>query len=100
MAKPGADADLRPRLPDWEALGRRIPTPASGPGRGPPGGHAIVGVGPSLGLRRVFQNFADPDLEHWAEAYYGPNYARLVWVKARYDPSNLFRFRQSLPPRP
>jgi FAD/FMN-containing dehydrogenase len=47
----------------------------------------------------VFQNFADPDLEHWAEAYYGPNYARLVRVKARYDPSNLFRFQQSLPPR-
>ena len=26
------------------------------------------------GSGRVFQNFADPDLEHWAEAYYGPNY--------------------------
>ena len=52
------------------------------------------------GSGRVFQNFADPDLEHWAEAYYGPNYARLVRVKARYDPSNLFHFQQSLPPRP
>jgi len=51
------------------------------------------------GSGRVFQNFADPDLEHWAEAYYGPNYARLVRVKARYDPSNLFRFQQSLPLR-
>ena len=52
------------------------------------------------GSGRVFQNFADPDLEHWAEAYYGPNYARLVRVKARYDPSNLFHFPQSLPLRP
>jgi Berberine and berberine like len=43
------------------------------------------------GSGRVFQNFADPDLEHWAAAYYGPNYDRLVRVKARYDPSNLFR---------
>jgi FAD/FMN-containing dehydrogenase len=51
------------------------------------------------GSGRVFQNFADPDLEHWAEAYYGPNYPRLVRIKARYDPSNLFRFQQSLPPR-
>jgi FAD/FMN-containing dehydrogenase len=51
------------------------------------------------GSGRVFQNFADPDLEHWAQAYYGLNYARLVRVKARYDPANLFRFQQSLPPR-
>jgi FAD/FMN-containing dehydrogenase len=47
----------------------------------------------------VFQNFADPDLEHWAAAYYGSNYDRLVRVKARYDPSNLFQFKQSLPLR-
>jgi FAD/FMN-containing dehydrogenase len=52
------------------------------------------------GSGRVFQNFADPELEHWAEAYYGPNYPRLVQVKARYDPSNLFRFPQSLPLHP
>jgi FAD/FMN-containing dehydrogenase len=51
------------------------------------------------GSGRVFQNFADPDLEHWAQAYYGQNYQRLVRVKARYDPSNLFRFQQSLPRR-
>jgi FAD/FMN-containing dehydrogenase len=52
------------------------------------------------GSGRVFQNFADPDLEHWPAAYYGPNYHRLVQVKARYDPSNLFRFQQSLPLHP
>jgi FAD/FMN-containing dehydrogenase len=49
------------------------------------------------GSGRVFQNFADPDLEGWAEAYYGTNYDRLVRIKARYDPSNVFRFGQSLP---
>jgi FAD/FMN-containing dehydrogenase len=50
------------------------------------------------GSGRVFQNFADPDLEDWADAYYGPNYARLVRVKARYDPGNVFGHGQSIPP--
>jgi FAD/FMN-containing dehydrogenase len=49
------------------------------------------------GSGRVFQNFPDPELEGWAGAYYGPNYPRLVRVKARYDPTNFFRFHQSLP---
>jgi FAD/FMN-containing dehydrogenase len=45
----------------------------------------------------VFQSFADPDLESWAGACYGTNLERLVRVKARYDPGNVFRFHQSLP---
>jgi FAD/FMN-containing dehydrogenase len=49
------------------------------------------------GSGRVFQNFADPELEGWADAYYGPNYQRLVQVKARHDPAGFFRFHQSLP---
>jgi FAD/FMN-containing dehydrogenase len=52
------------------------------------------------GSGRVFQNFADPDLEHWADAYYGSNYPRLVRVKAHYDPADRFQFHQSLPLRP
>jgi FAD/FMN-containing dehydrogenase len=51
------------------------------------------------GSGRVFPNFVDPDLEEWAEAYYGTNYDRLVRVKARYDPTGFFRFHQSLPVR-
>ena len=49
------------------------------------------------GSGRVFQNFADPELADWAHAYYGPNYQRLVRIKARYDPANFFHFHQSLP---
>ncbi len=45
----------------------------------------------------VFPNFADADLEDWEHAYYGSNRERLLELKARYDPYNLFRFRQSLP---
>jgi hypothetical protein len=48
----------------------------------------------------VYPNFPDPDLKDWARAYYGGNYDRLLRVKARYDPDDFFRFRQSLPSRP
>lgn len=49
------------------------------------------------GSGRVFQNFVDPDLENWTDAYYGTNYDRLVRIKAQYDPTGFFRFHQSLP---
>jgi FAD/FMN-containing dehydrogenase len=48
------------------------------------------------GSGRVFQNFADPELENWADAYYGGNLGRLIAVKARYDEENFFRFDQSI----
>jgi FAD/FMN-containing dehydrogenase len=49
------------------------------------------------GSGRVYPNFPDPDLDDWGHAYYGANYARLVKIKAKYDPHGVFRFPQSLP---
>jgi FAD/FMN-containing dehydrogenase len=47
----------------------------------------------------VYVNFLEeegPDRVH--EAYPGPAYDRLAAVKRRYDPGNLFRFNQNVPP--
>jgi FAD/FMN-containing dehydrogenase len=34
------------------------------------------------------------------EAYPGSTFERLAEIKARYDPTNLFRLNQNIPPRP
>lgn len=46
--------------------------------------------------RSSYQNFVDPALDGWAEAYYGRHYARLVEVKRAYDPDDVFNFDQSI----
>ena len=44
-----------------------------------------------------FQNFIDGAEPDYLRAYYGTNLERLVEIKRRYDPGNLFRFPQSIP---
>ena len=47
----------------------------------------------------AYQNYLDPNLSDWPAAYYGANYARLVQVKAAYDPAQVFKPAQGIPPQ-
>jgi FAD/FMN-containing dehydrogenase len=47
---------------------------------------------------QAYQNYADPSLSDFEQAYYGSNYARLQMVKSEYDPKPLFTFPQAIKP--
>ena len=47
---------------------------------------------------QAYQNYVDPDLTNWRQAYYGANYGRLSRIKATYDPHMLFNFPQAITP--
>ncbi|HEX6686990.1 MAG TPA: FAD-binding oxidoreductase [Candidatus Limnocylindrales bacterium] len=51
-----------------------------------------------FGCGGVYPGYPDPDLDAWALAYYGANLDRLSRAKSAYDPANLFRHAQSVPP--
>ncbi len=47
---------------------------------------------------KVYVNYMDADEAERVRIAYGPNYDRLVELKRRYDPQNLFRLNQNIAP--
>lgn len=47
---------------------------------------------------QAYQNYVDPDLTNWRQAYYGANYPQLSVVKGKYDRKMLFNFPQAITP--
>jgi len=46
----------------------------------------------------VYVNTPDLSIKDWPDAYYSCNFDRLMDVKAKYDPKNIFNFPHSIPP--
>ncbi|KAG0203205.1 hypothetical protein BGX28_004438 [Mortierella sp. GBA30] len=51
----------------------------------------------NYGPVRGYQNYIDMGMPNWQDAYYGSALTRLKQIKAAADPSNVFRFPQSIP---
>lgn len=45
---------------------------------------------------QAYQNYLDPELTNWQQAYYGANYARLLQVRDTYDPNQVFRLPRGI----
>jgi hypothetical protein len=54
---------------------------------------------PKTGLGRAYCNFKDPELikEEYPTVYWGNNSKRLIKIKNKYDPNNVFNYAQSIP---
>lgn len=48
--------------------------------------------------RGAYVNYIDGEIDDWESQYYAGNFARLTEVKRAWDPHNLFRYPQSIPP--
>src|SRR5262245_10166248 len=48
----------------------------------------------------VYQNYPRRGLDDFRWRYWGQNFPTLLWVKHKYDPSNVFTFEQSISPYP
>jgi hypothetical protein len=70
-------------------------------GNGTPSRQWINGVWRALrpfASGQAYQNYIDPQLTTWRQAYYASNLPRLREIKKQVDPDFMFRFRQAIPP--
>lgn len=59
---------------------------------------ALFGAMAPYALGTAYVNFMADDEAERVETIYGPNYRRLAEIKGRYDPENIFRMNQNIPP--
>ena len=58
----------------------------------------IAALQPDLDERRWLNYLGDDQADDAVRAAYGPNYARLLELKRRYDPDNVFHHNHNIAP--
>ena len=48
------------------------------------------------GIRKQYRNYPNLGFKDWEKAYFGDGYKRLLEIKRKYDPENLFEHEQSV----
>lgn len=57
-----------------------------------------AGPEPRFAPQRYVNYLGDDEVGNAIRQAYGPNYSRLVEIKRRYDPDNVFRLNQNIEP--
>lgn len=50
-----------------------------------------------LNHQETYQNYVDPTMTDYLQRYYGENLEKLIKIKTKYDPDNVFSHQQSIP---
>ena len=56
----------------------------------------LLAIVASYANGHVYQNYADASLQNFRWAYWGDAYPTLLSIKKKYDPTNFFRYQQSI----
>lgn len=99
MGVTGTIGDYRRPSPTFLEVSSRLPSGTSPRRARAERWVADTGTALRTYARRAYVNYLPPSAPERVRAIYGVNYPRLARIKTQYDPANLFRENQNIPPQ-